>query len=180
MQQLGAAFVRSVEPGAFPFAAPQKARLECVGERQGSAAAKATDSNIRRIGAGPLLLDPHRLAALFAPMQEPFPVKVLQVALLAGADEPDRRDVHLFSILALKLLATAGNVELGPANQAPPPLQRRVRFRHLLAGEPRREHANIDACRLARVAVVASGRRCAQTYPLAPRRPLVCGRDRSA
>src|SRR5207237_9603485 len=104
------------------------------------------DCHIGGIGTGPPLLDPHRLLAWLGAMYDPFPVDVLQVALLAGTHKADRRHVGFLAVVEDKLAPTAARVEVLPAHQASAP--RRLAIHRddldLLADEIGRKHGSHD------------------------------------
>ena len=92
-------------------------------------------------------------------MDHPPPFDVLQVALLAGADEADRCYIALAPVIEDEP-APAPGIEILPAHQSPPacgPGAGCDRL-HLLAHEPGRKHGGSDTAGNAAIAIGRYGR----------------------
>jgi hypothetical protein len=154
LQIIAAAIGVSVQqPWPIAAAFPEPSRLERILQRE-AAAAVANNIRVGRIGACAGFLNPHWLLALHRPMHSPPPLDILQVALLAGADEPDRRHVGLAAVVEYEPPAALG-IEILSAHQSPAPDCPRSGSDclHLLANEPGRKNGSSDAAGNAAVTI---------------------------
>src|SRR5690349_14896417 len=81
--------------------------------------AVAHHSRVAGVCARARLHEPHRLAADYVAMHDPAPVDVLQMALLATGDEPDRRNIYFLAAFQRITPSTSRWIELRPPHQAP-------------------------------------------------------------
>jgi hypothetical protein len=111
-------------------------------------AAVASDRGIRGRAAGASLLEEHRAVAADPLVNHPPPVDVFDVALLAGADETDRRDVDEAIVGHAVLAPCRIAIELLPMDESSPAGLRARDGLDTFADEQRREHQRIDAVRI--------------------------------
>src|SRR5208282_4297197 len=102
------------QPGPIAPARTKPPRLKRILERE-PAATPAHDAGVCRVRARALFLYPHRLLAWHRTVDHPPPFDVLQVSLIAGADEADRRDLAFASVVEYEPAPTL-RIEILPAH----------------------------------------------------------------
>src|SRR5207245_289301 len=134
------------------------------------------DAGVRRIGARTLLLNVHRLGAGVGTMHRVAPIDIVQMAVVAGADEADRRDLALPPIVEFEL-PPASAVEIVPADE---PATARgfgaladYHVLHRFADDPLGEHRRIDAGGPASLGIEFLWRRAQGEADPGPQPPLI-------